>query len=176
MIKYLTKLLNLLTCSAQSSQKKTQQNLQQQQKSQKNNMNWLIKKYEGCQLKAYRCPAGIWTIGWGSTNRPDGTPIKEGDVIDQATADAWLENYIRNYIWPHIKDLKLTDNQRDAVESLIYNIGWGAFSKSKCYKAIKEKDWGVAFNNWNWISGGGKTLNGLIKRRAEEKFLFFLDI
>lgn len=139
-------------------------------------MNWLIKKYEGCELKAYKCPAGTWTVGYGSTTRPDGTPIKKGDVIDEATANAWLEHYVVNEIWPHIKDLKLTDNQRDALESLIYNIGWTAFSKSKCYKAIKAKDWEAVFANWNWIKGGGKVLNGLIKRREEERFLFFLDI
>lgn len=139
-------------------------------------MNWLIRKYEGCKLEAYRCPAGVWTIGYGNTTRPDGTPIREGDKIDKATAEAWLENYVVNNIWPHIKDLKLSDNQRDAIESLIYNIGWGAFSKSKCYKAIKEKDWETAYKNWDWITAKGKVLNGLIKRRAEEKFLFFLDI
>lgn len=149
---------------------------QQQQTSQKDNMNWLIKKYEGCELKAYKCPAGVVTIGYGSTTKPDGTPIKMGDVIDQATAEAWLHNYIVNNIWPYIKDLKLTDNQRTAIESLIYNIGWGAFSKSKCYKAIKERDWGTAYKNWDWITGGGKVLNGLIKRREEERYLFFLDI
>lgn len=139
-------------------------------------MNWLIRKYEGCELKAYKCPAGIWTIGWGATTRPDGTPIKQGDVIDQATADAWLEHYVANEIWPHLRNMNLTDNQRDALESLIYNIGWSAFSKSKCYKAILAKDWGTAFKNWDWITGGGKVLNGLIKRREEERFLFFLDI
>ena len=99
-----------------------------------------------------------------------------GDVIDQATAEAWLHNYIVNNIWPYIKDLQLTDNQRTAIESLIYNIGWPEFSKSKCYKAIKAKDWGTAYKNWDWITGGGKVLNGLIKRREEERFLFFLDI
>ena len=139
-------------------------------------MNWLIRKYESFVPEAYRCPAGVWTIGYGSTTRPDGTPIKQGDKIDKETAEAWLENYVVTNIWPHIKDLKLSDNQRDAIESLVYNIGWGAFSKSKCYKAIKEKDWGTAYKNWDWITGGGKVLNGLIKRRAEEKFLFFLDI
>lgn len=139
-------------------------------------MNWLIRKYEGCKLEAYKCPAGVWTIGYGSTTRPDGTPIKQGDIIDQATAEAWLEHYVANKIWPHLRNMNLTDNQRDALESLIYNIGWPAFAKSKCYKAILAKDWATAFRNWDWITGGGKVLNGLIKRREEERFLFFLDI
>lgn len=139
-------------------------------------MNWLVKKYEGCELKAYKCPAGVWTIGFGSTTRPDGTPVKQGDVIDMATAEAWLDSYIINNVTPHLKDLKITANQRTALVSLIYNIGWGAFSKSKCYKAIKEQDWGTAYKEWTWITGGGKVLNGLIKRREEERFLFFMDI
>lgn len=139
-------------------------------------MNWLIRKYEGCKLEAYKCPASVWTIGYGSTTRPDGTPIREGDKVDKATAEAWLENYVVNNIWPHIKDLKLSDNQRDALESLIYNIGWTAFSKSKCYKAIKEKDWCTAYQEWTWTKAGGKHLLGLVKRRAEEKYLFFCDL
>lgn len=139
-------------------------------------MNWLIRKYESCKLTAYRCPANILTIGWGSTKHPDGTPIKEGEVIDQATADAWLEHYVANEIWPHLRGMQLTDNQRDALESLIYNIGWPAFSKSKCYKAIKKQDWATVYHEWDWITGGGKVLKGLIKRREEERFLFFLDI
>lgn len=139
-------------------------------------MNWLVKKYEGCELKAYKCPAGVWTIGFGSTTRPDGTPVKQGDVIDMATAEAWLDSYIINNVTPHLKDLKITANQRTALVSLIYNIGWGAFSKSKCYKAIKEQDWGTAYKEWTWITGGGKVLNGLIKRREEERYLFFMDI
>lgn len=139
-------------------------------------MNWLVKKYEGCELKAYKCPAGVWTIGFGSTTRPDGTPVKQGDVIDMATAEAWLDSYIINNVTPHLKELKITANQRTALVSLIYNIGWGAFSKSKCYKAIKEQDWGTAYREWTWITGGGKVLNGLIKRREEERFLFFMDI
>ena len=154
-----------------------QRKSQTQQKSQKNNMNfWLIKKYESCKLSAYKCPAGISTIGWGTTVYPDGTPVKMGDKITQEQADGYLLSYVSKNITPYIKDLKLTDNQRIALESLIYNIGWGAFSKSKCYKAIKDKDWGTGYKNWDWITANGKVLNGLIKRREEERYLFFMDI
>lgn len=136
----------------------------------------LIKKYEGLSLKAYKCPAGINTIGYGTTSYPDGTPVKSGDVITKEKAEALLLDYVINKILPNIRDLDLTDNQQAALSSLIYNIGWGAFSKSKCYKAIKNKDWETAFHNWDWIKGGGKVLKGLIKRRAEEMALFFADI
>lgn len=141
-----------------------------------NNYIDFIKRYEGCSLKAYKCPAGVWTIGYGSTTYADGKPVKQGDVITKAQADGLLVKYVSNNILPHIKDLKLTDSQTVAVISLIYNVGWPAFSKSKCYKAIKEKDWGTAYMEWTWIKAGGKVLKGLIKRREEERFLFFLDI
>ena len=140
-------------------------------------MNWLIKKYEGYSSKPYLCPAGVATIGYGTTVYPNGTKVSMMDVsTTEEEASFFLDSYIMNNILPHIKDLELTDNQRTALVSLIYNIGWGAFSKSKCYKAIKSKDWGTAYREWDWITGGGKVLNGLIKRREEERFLFFMDI
>lgn len=137
----------------------------------------LIKKYEGLSLRPYKCPAGVWTIGYGNTSYPDGTPVKSTDnSISINKAEGLLREYVIKNILPKIEDLNLTNDQTEAVVSLVYNIGWSAFSRSKCYKAIKKKDWGVAFVNWDWISGGGKVLNGLIKRRAEEKHLFFKDI
>lgn len=140
-------------------------------------MNWLIKKYEGYSSKPYLCPAGVATIGYGTTVYPNGKKVSMMDVsTTEEEASFFLDSYIINNILPHIKDLELTDNQRTALVSLIYNIGWGAFSKSKCYKAIKSKDWGTAYREWDWITGGGKVLNGLIKRREEERFLFFMDI
>ena len=138
-------------------------------------MNYLIKKYEGCSLKAYKCPAGVITVGYGSTHYSDGSPIKEGDTITKAEAEALLLHYVMNEIYPHIRDLTLTDNQKEALTSLIYNIGWPAFSKSKCYKAIKAGDMCTAYVEWTWVKAGGKVLPGLVKRRAEEKYLFFCD-
>lgn len=140
-------------------------------------MNELIKKYEGLSLKPYKCPAGIWTIGYGTTVYPNGNKVKPTDEpITKDMASALLLNYVINEILPKIEDLHLTDNQNKALVSLIYNIGWSAFAKSKCYKAIKTQDWETAFKNWDWIKGGGKVLKGLVKRRAEEMALFFGDI
>lgn len=136
----------------------------------------MIKRYEGCSLKAYLCPAHKWTIGYGITVYPDGTPVKEGDVITQSKADALLLDYVINQILPHIRDLSLSNNQEKALISLLFNIGWPAFAKSKCYKAIKNGDMCTAYVEWEWIKGGGKVLPGLVKRRAEEKYLFFCDI
>lgn len=137
----------------------------------------LIKKYEGLSLKPYLCPAQVPTIGYGNTTYADGTPVKMTDkAITAKQADTLLQDYVNKNILPKIKDLDLTEGQQAAVVSLIYNIGWSAFSKSKCYKAIKENDLGTVFNEWDWIIANGKVLKGLIKRRAEEKHLFFKDI
>lgn len=136
----------------------------------------LIKKYEGLSLKAYKCPAGVWTVGYGTTVYPDGKPVKSSDSVTKEKAEALLLDYIINKIMSNIRDLGLSSNQEAALCSLIYNIGWPAFSKSKCYKAIKAKDWGTVYREWDWITAGGKVLNGLIKRREEERYLFFCDI
>lgn len=139
-------------------------------------MNTLIKKYEGFSAEAYKCPAGVWTIGYGNTTWKDGTPVKQGDTITKKQAEDLLNHYIIHNIRPKIADLRLTDYQYEALESLIYNIGWTAFSKSKCYKAIKARDWATAIKNWDWYSASRKPLNGLIKRRAEEIGMFFTEI
>lgn len=133
-------------------------------------MSELIKKYEGCKLSAYKCAAGIWTIGWGSTFYQDGRPVKQGDKITQDEADKLLDWYVKTKIKVPVG---LNKTQTEAVQSLIYNIGQGAFDKSTLKKAIEAKDWKAVFNNWNWITGGGQFLKGLAKRRAEELMLFF---
>lgn len=130
----------------------------------------LIKKYEGCRLTAYKCPAGIWTIGYGTTVYPNGQPVKKGDKCTQAEADSLLEWYVKNKIQ---LPSGINKNQTAALQSLIYNIGQGAFDRSSLKKAIVAKDWKAVWKNWDWVTGGGKFLNGLAKRRAEELMLFF---
>ena len=130
----------------------------------------LIKKYEGCRLAAYKCPAGVWTIGYGTTVYPNGQPVREGDKISRAEAEAFLTMYIKQ----NIKlPTGLNQNQQEALTSLIYNIGQGAFDRSSLKKAIIAKDWKLVYKNWDWVTGGGQFLKGLAKRRAEELLLFF---
>lgn len=134
----------------------------------------LVKKYEGLELKAYRCPAGVWTIGYGSTRDLDGKSFCYGDTITKEKAERLLQRYYDdNCVF--INNLNLTDKQEDALFSLIYNIGRGGFLRSGLYKAILNKDAKAVFKNWDWISVGGKVSNGLIKRRAEELALFTED-
>ena len=130
----------------------------------------LIKKYESCKLTAYKCPAGVWTIGYGTTVYPNGQPVKEGDHISREEAEAFLTMYIKAKIK---LPSGLTKNQQDALLSLIYNIGQGAFDRSSLKKAIIAKDWKAVYKNWDWVTGGGQFLRGLAKRRAEELLLFF---
>lgn len=130
----------------------------------------LIKKYEGCRLTAYKCPAGVWTIGYGTTVYPNGQPVREGDKISRDEAEAFLTMYIKQ----NIKlPTGLNANQQEALRSLIYNIGQGAFDKSSLKQAIINKDWKSVYKNWDWVTAGGQFLKGLAKRRAEELLLFF---
>lgn len=131
---------------------------------------YLIKKYENCKLEAYLCPAGVPTIGWGTTIYMSKQKVKLGDKITQEDADSLL-----NWYCSHIKLPKgqFGVNQKIALYSLIYNIGQMAFDKSKCKKAIEAEDWKTAKKEWTWTTANGKELAGLVKRRNEEKELFF---
>ena len=131
----------------------------------------LIKEAEGFREEAYKCPAGKWTVGYGSTRYQDGTPVKEGDTITREKAEELLNWYCNTQIKYPRKDL--TDNQKSAICSLIYNIGQSAFDKSKCKKAIVAGDWEEAHRQWDWIMANGKILPGLVIRRQKEKELFF---
>ena len=137
-----------------------------------------IKKYEGFRANAYRCPAGIWTIGYGTTFYPDGKKVEEGDVINTEDAIFCLYDFIKKYCLKQVEDIekvigKLNDNQKTSIISLVYNIGSCAFEKSKCKKFILKNDIENACKNWDWIKANGKILNNLIKRRNEEIKLFY---
>ena len=96
----------------------------------------LIKRFEGCRLKAYKCPANVWTIGFGNTFYENGDKVKEGDVITQQRADELAKFIIDQFavsITPFI--LKpLNENQFSACVSLAYNIGTGGFKRSSVFK------------------------------------------
>lgn len=132
---------------------------------------YLIKKWEGLKLKAYKCPAGKWTVGYGSTFYPDGTPVKEGDTITEQEANNLLAWYCTTQI--QLPKGTFNPKQKMSLYSLIYNIGAAAFNRSKCKSAIEKEDWLTAYNNWTWIKANGKILKGLVNRRNEEKALFF---
>ena len=134
----------------------------------------LIKEFEGFRSEAYKCPAGQWTIGYGSTMYEDGTKVKEGDKINERDAERLVEHYCRNRI--KLPKGVWSVRQEDALCSLIYNIGQGAFDRSRLKKALEEQDWFTAYHNWDWIRANGRVLNGLVRRRQREREQFFRDV
>ena len=143
----------------------------------------LIRQFEGCKLVAYKCPAGKWTIGYGSTFYADGTPVKEGDKIDQATANQLFDLIVADFekqVKMILGDTLVATLPKEAVDALIsiaYNIGTGNFSKStllKRIKADKNNLGGIEDGFLMWVKAGGKVLNGLQRRRAAE-FAMYRD-
>jgi len=145
----------------------------------------LIKRFEQLRLAAYRCPAGVLTIGWGST-MCDGKPVQLGQTCTIGEADRWFRHDVeiaeadvrRAFVVP------LNQNQFDALVSLIYNVGYGGKARSgigvltngapsTLRRKLNAGDYrGAAEQFDKWIQGGGKVLPGLVRRRAAERALF----
>ena len=88
----------------------------------------LIKKYEGYSGIAYMCPAKVPTIGWGSTIYDNGKKVQMGDVISKERAEELLKFQVNKVALDlYALELKLNQNQSDAITSLVYNIGISAF-------------------------------------------------
>ena len=130
----------------------------------------IVRKFEGCKLTAYLCPAGIPTIGYGHTHN-----VKLGDTCTQQQADEWLEDdffYATSDVKVVVK-VPLTDNQLDALASFVFNLGVRKLIQSTLLKKLNAKDYTGAANEFDkWVFAAGKKLNGLIARRAAEKQLF----
>ena len=135
----------------------------------------LIKKFESCVLEAYQCSAGVWTIGWGHT----GYDVFKGMKITEAEAERLLERDVRvfeNAVNSAIR-ISLSQNEFDALVSLAFNIGIGAFNNSTLVKKLNNGKRGEAaheFLRWNKARLGEvvKPLEGLTRRRVVEKALF----
>ena len=139
-------------------------------------MDTLIKQYEGCELQAYWDKIGkCYTIGYGTIFYPNGEKVKEGDIVTKEYADALLTDYLMENVIPKLSQIKygITLNQKRALCSLIYNIGWTKVSKSKLWKAILEKDYVNIFKEWDF---GVSQAKGLARRRARELDLFIQDL
>lgn len=139
-------------------------------KTSQNGIN-LIKSFEGCKLTAYRCPAGIPTIGFGNTFYKNGNKVKLGDKITQEQADELLVNLLPRYEQTVLNNIKvaLNQNQFDALVSFCWNCG----SSKTLFNLVNQKsehvyDWLIS----HYVMGGGKVLQGLVKRRKAEAELF----
>ena len=136
-----------------------------------------IARSEGCKLKAYRCPAGVPTIGWGHTSG-----VKMGDTCTQEQADQWFINDLSIFTVSVVKLLKrdASANELGAMVSLAFNIGAHGFAQSTVLKRHNEGDRqsaARAFALWNKarINGVLQVVDGLTSRRAREAALYLSD-
>jgi len=130
----------------------------------------LIKKFEGLELEAYKCAAGVLTIGYGHT-----AGVQEGDVWTKEQADENLKVDMEEYAG-YINDLvecPLSQNQFDALVSWVYNLGPANLKASTLLKRLNAGDYADVPNQIKrWNKAGGKVLEGLIRRREAEALLF----
>lgn len=129
----------------------------------------LIKSFEGCRLVAYKCPAGVWTIGYGHT-----AGVYEGMAISQAQADNMLKSDMKKYekyVTDNVK-LPLNENQFSALVSFCYNCGVGNLKTLVRNRTTEQiADAMILYNK-----ASGKVLNGLVRRRTAERKLFLTPV
>ena len=130
----------------------------------------LIKHFDGCELEAYHCAAGVPTIGYGHIKG-----VQMGDTITQEQAEEMLveelneyEGYINNMV-----TVELNQNQYDAMVSWVYNLGGGNLKASTLLRVLNQGEFdGVPAQIMRWNKAGGKVLEGLTRRRQAEADLF----
>ncbi len=131
----------------------------------------LIQQFESLRLIAYKCPGGVWTIGYGHTSG-----VQEGMTITEAEADELLAEDIE-VCEKQINSLNLSlnQNQFDALVSFLFNVGIGNFSKSTLLMKVKVNpyDNSIADEFARWVCSKGKKLTGLQRRRTSEIKLYF---
>lgn len=133
----------------------------------------LIKRFEGCRLGSYRCPAGVWTIGYGHTKG-----VKPGQRITQEEAERLLREdaaRIEEGVRIALGGLRLSDCKMDALVSFVFNVGVEAFKRSTLLRKLRANPDDVSIGNEfrRWVYAGGKRLQGLADRREAEVRLFF---
>lgn len=137
----------------------------------------LIKKYEGLRLTSYLCPAGIPTIGYGSTRYPNGKKVILGEkLLSEKEATQLLLASLAQYEDAVNKHLpNINQCQFDALVSFAYNLGTGSLIKSTLLKKAKinNADPSIVDEFLKWNKAGGKVLAGLSTRRREEANLYF---
>lgn len=130
----------------------------------------LIKQWEGLRLRAYRCPAGVWTIGYGHTGN-----VRAGMEITEEGADALLVSDLATFERAVARAVKvpLTQHQFDALVSFAFNVGVEAFRKSTLLRKLNALDYAAVPGELaKWVHAGGRKLDGLVNRRAAEAGLW----
>lgn len=135
----------------------------------------LIKEFEGVRLKAYKCPAGVYTIGVGHSSAAGPPAVKAGMEITNAQAMKILAQDLVQFedgVEAAVK-MPLTQNQFDALVSFTFNVGLGAFQKSTLLKKLNAGQYdAVPAELMKWTKAGGKELPGLVRRRRAEAALW----
>ena len=129
----------------------------------------LIKEFEGCKLKAYKCPAGVYTVGYGAT----GKGINKDTVWTHEQADESLHYRALEALHEAIKESPIltheTIERQAAIADFIYNCGIGNYRTSTLKKRVDVGDWNSAKTElMRWTKAKGKVLPGLVKRRKKE--------
>ncbi len=131
----------------------------------------LLKKFEGCKLKAYRCPAGVCTIGYGHTSAAGNPTVVDGLTIRQDQAEAILRSDLVKYETAvhNMVEQPLTQHQFDVLVDFAYNAGVGNLKSSTLLKKVNAGQFdAVPAELMKWTKGGGKVLAGLVRRRQAE--------
>lgn len=135
----------------------------------------LVRHFEGMYLRGYKCPANVWTIGYGHTGLVDGKPIHGNMIITEEKAIELLQQDMAVFE-KAVKDsvkVPLTQNQFDALVSFAFNVGAGALRKSTLLRLLNQGKYEeVPAQLLRWNKGGGKVLEGLTRRRKAEGHLF----
>ncbi|MBA3752666.1 MAG: lysozyme [Nitrospira sp.] len=135
----------------------------------------LIKSFEGCKLKAYKCPAGIWTVGYGHTSSAGQPKVTSGMTITQAQAEEILVADLATYEAAVAEAITrfMNENQFAAMVSLCFNIGAANFRKSSVCRYFNDGLAAKAANSFLlWNKASGKAMKGLLRRRAAEMALY----
>ena len=140
----------------------------------------IIKDWEGLRLEAYKCPAGIPTIGYGATRYPGKGPVHMGDTITASEAEALLRNDLLDRVAPNIFELipaaqKYGANQQAALISWAFNVGLGAVEESTLRKRLAAGESArvvIPEELPRWNKANGAPVQGLTNRRAAEVALF----
>lgn len=130
----------------------------------------LVKQFEGFRSTAYQCQAGVWTIGYGTTENVD-----PGDEItEQAAEEMLMDDLIEaSSDVDQLVYVELTQEQYDALTSFVYNVGRNAFRNSTMLKLLNAGDYeGAAKQFPRWNKAAGRVLAGLTQRRKAERRVF----
>jgi lysozyme len=138
----------------------------------------LIKSFEGLSLKAYKCPAGVWTIGYGTTIYPDGLKVRQCDECTEEQATDYLKSDVEKFenSVSELVNVELNENQFSALVSFTYNLGAGNLKTSTLRRRLNAEDYDVGNEFIKWNKAGGKVMAGLTRRRQAERELFEKEI